>query len=283
MYLIQLEIIDVTLLVFDLIFILLNIGYHFVSTSKEGSCNNVTFSSHQLVIWRYALYNMVVSVWIAALLTFTYPTAFRILFHLTFLTAISYNLYGSLPAWFCKKFHNAFHCNCDYYEYKDFELVLVVGTLLALLIAIFPDLGLPMLLAGLLFLGFIYMFIPKKEVEKLKYSENLVISTIDDLQNFIAVDPGHKKIISLLHSGCDLCSIQIAEINSLDESILRYVRVIDFTDDPDFDPFMLDFLNLSRDYKQISFPSVLLIEDGINFEKIDGIFSVDDLEIMINF
>jgi len=271
---------DFVILGADAILLTAIVIMHYINSKEEENCRNITVGPKNLLVWRYAFYGSVLSAWLGVYFLLGNTSTVRFIFYIAFpyLTTITLNI--SLPAWFCKLNKQMYLCNCDYYTYKDFKLVLVYGTIIGILLILFPLLS--VLILSMILLGLIYLFIPKKEIEGLNYPNELKISDESQLQNFLMKGSENRKIIILIHSGCDFCELQVNELNTLPNDMYDNIRILDFTNGSVLDDFHLDYLNIERNYESMQFPATLIIDNGMSFDKRMGILSSTDMDMILN-
>ena len=208
------------------------------------------------------------------------PSVLRFVFYIAFpyFTIVTLNI--SLPAWFCKFNKQSYLCNCDYYTYRDFEIVLLLGTVTGILMIIFPQYQLIPIISTFL-LVLIYFFIPTKEVDILNYPRELQIENEEQLQLFLMSQSDKRKVILLIHSGCDFCELQINELNELSDDLYENVRILDFTNGSMLNDFFLDYLNIERNYESMQFPATLIIDNGMSFDRRMGILSATEMTMIL--
>ncbi len=264
----------------DIIMILMVVVQHYVNSKDEKNCQTIVVGPKNLQAWRYALYGAVLSGWLSVFFLLSNPSVLRFVFYIAFpyFTIVTLNI--SLPAWFCKFNKQSYLCNCDYYTYRDFEIVLLLGTVTGILMITFPQYQLIPIISTFL-LVLIYFFIPTKEVDILNYPRELQIENEEQLQLFLMSQSDKRKVILLIHSGCDFCELQINELNELSDDLYENVRILDFTNGSMLNDFFLDYLNIERNYESMQFPATLIIDNGMSFDRRMGILSATEMTMIL--
>ncbi len=266
----------VFILILTLLFILL-LTFRF---SKKESCEKVEKKKKDLIIWRFALYSGIYSGLFLTYFTVVYATPFRFFFHIILLIAIFTTLNISLPSWICKKRKLIKNCVCDEYRYADFPPAIGLGLLGPITFLILPD-G-DNLLANLVLFTFfatiaaLYLMKPYKNIKALDYPDELKIYTITQLQEFLVSDSANKKLISIVQSSCDFCKLQLEEMSAILEQHPELVRIIDLTFPEKIEAFVFGFLNLEEP-DNIKTPTNLIVNQGMNFDRRDGIITHDEI------
>ena len=261
---------------------------HYFFSKKEKYCLSLNNNnSKNLAYWRYSLYLFSFSFFFYFFTLLSYSSDFRILFYLLSFLFIVILLDISLPSWFCKKNMILTNCNCDYYNYKDFSVVVIFSMVGVFCLFIFSINKLNFL--SFLFLFFynfalisIYLFFPKKVEASFSFPSDLVLKSIDDLQNFLITNINKRKIIFLVKSGCDFCQLQLNELNLLTPEERKFVKIINFSTPVMIDSFVLEFLNITMDRNIINFPTGIIIENGINSDVKEGVISSIELNYMLD-
>ncbi len=273
-----------SILAIDYVMILLDaivlIGFAIYLANRYSNvtiCNQLTKTKVHLRWWRNGLYVAVVSGWLISIFTAPVPSFARFVFHLSFLGGTLVTLYVSIPSWICKKRNLSMVCACDIYEYNDFELMLMHGMFgsFALLFATNSVHALAIFSYLLSVAIILYITRPPKIIPPLKYPPELEIRTVEQLQDFLMHDPMRRKLITLLRSECDFCKLQVEEISYV-SPMYDVLRVIDISDETQIDHFLLQFLNFEEPEK-IKVPTSLIIENGMSFDRKDGIMTKDEI------
>ena len=280
----QLSVIDVSLLTVDVLIIAGLVIYYFNQGNNFSKCRKIEISTDRLFKWRISLYSSIFSTWIISFLIFVVPSAFSYVFHLIFLLSMNYLLNVSIPAYVCKKLGYGGTCNCDFYEYNDFEPMIALGIVGNLIFVFFNFnfIGGIVLLLGLgIISGILSKFLPKRELEPLKYPPHLLISEIDQLQAYLMTDPSERKLLTVVDAKCDFCEIQIKEILQMPEDIRNeQLRIFDLTYSDEVDPIIPMHLNMNT-MEKIPVPTTFIFDGGMAIEQKDGVLSKTELEYIL--
>lgn len=257
--------------------------YYLGPGTSVSKCRSIVVDENILGYWRISLYTQSLSVWLAAIYTFIFPSASRFLFHLTFYVTIIYMLnWVSLPTWVCKTKGYGGMCNCDFYGYHDLTPMLILSAIGGLIFA-FIDLSASqsiLMLALLTFFAIIvFFFLPEREVEPLKYPPELLIHSVDELQAFLLESPAEIKLITLLRDTCDFCVIQVDEIARVPKELIHSrLRIFDLSVHT-MDPILALTLNLHDvDLSKMPVPSTRIYDQGMEIEIKDGVLSSPEIE-----
>lgn len=275
--------VDFGLLVADLIVLGLATAKYYTMGNSFGKCRHIEITQKNLNIWRFFLYTSVYATWIASLLLFIFPSNFRHLIHPYFITGVLYMMYISIPAYICKTNGYGGTCNCDFYEYDDFVPMIILAIIGH---GLFIFLELSQFTGSILFVGlfvssfFISKLIPKKELQPLKYPEYLLISEIDQLQEYLMTNPHEKKLLTVVDAKCDFCEIQVQEIMRSSAFDGKQLRIFDLTITEKIDPIIPMTLNLDMDQK-IPVPTTFIFDSGMAIEQKDGVLSKQEIEAIL--
>ncbi|RMG30902.1 MAG: hypothetical protein D6732_15485, partial [Methanobacteriota archaeon] len=121
----------------------------------------------------------------------------------------------------------------------------------------------------------LYLIRPEKRIEPLKYPPELALHSLEELQEFLMTDPYQRKLITVLKAECDFCKLQAEEVAGIPD-LNRLYRIIDLTEKDHLDPFILEFLNF-EDPSKIKVPTSVIIENGLSFDRKDGVLTRDEL------
>lgn len=267
-----LALLDYIMLIVDVAGISSMIFYGYYYSLAFSRCKSIEIKMENLVIWRYGLYAAISGASLASYFTFVYASPVRVFFHLIFMSGTMITLFISLPAWICEQRGIIDYCNCKSYNYIDFIPMLIIGSLFTISF-IFVHSAVVLVVAAFVYI-LSYFFSPKKKVMPLNIPPDLELRTIDDFQMFLMYEPHHRKIISILHAGCDFCDIQIAEFEKLNEQYKSHSKILDISPDKDVDPFIINFLGLNGDNlsEELS-PSAYIFDNGMSFDRKDGLLS----------
>ncbi|MDH5401785.1 MAG: hypothetical protein OEY49_04765 [Candidatus Heimdallarchaeota archaeon] len=259
--------------------------FHLVNKGKiPDNCKQILINERMMIKWRYNLYLMVSFSWLIAYFTTINSSPVKFLFHSLFTFLIIDNLRISIPSYVCKKNGLGGSCACDNYKYNDFYPLIGLGIIgsFSLLFFNFTEIDGFLVIIGLSLLSVsIYYFLPLKDVTTLKYPEELLISDIDNLQEFLITNPTSKKLVILLNSSCDFCEIQVKELNDLpNEFRNNAIRIIDLTNKETIDPIISFTLNINTGDK-IPVPATIIFDAGMVIEQKDGVLSKEELEFLI--
>ncbi len=271
------HLLDFITLGFDFIVLLLYYVYSYLIYGSPKVCNEIEKTEKSLFIWRQALYLAVLSGWLISFFTAVVPSPIKFLFHITFVISTMVTLSISLPAWICKKRGLTLLCACDIYKYNDFELMLLLGTVGSIAFLFLPSVEIGYLLLAFLVVAalLLYLLRPEKKISPLKYPPELALHSLEELQEFLMTDPYQRKLITVLKAECDFCKLQTEEVSGIPD-LKRLYRVIDLTEKDHLDPFILEFLNFEEPSK-IKVPTSVIIDNGMSFDRIDGVLTRDKL------
>lgn len=273
---------NIILYVIDAVVLGSMILYMLLNYRTETDCREIQINKQNLRWWRYGLYGAVLSAIFASYYSFVFPNLIKITFHMMFLIGTLVTLNISLPAWMCKKRGIMFHCNCDYYQYQDFLPMILVGLLGSISFLFLPEeLTNINLFSWTLVMALLYNYAPTKPAKSIFVPDNLSLTSIDQLQAFLMVNPNSRKLITLVHGGCDFCELQINEIEKLAESEQENTKVLDLTNQRNIDQFLIEFLNLGSNFDDIPFPSTLIIDNGLSFDRKDGVLTANELAMFL--
>ncbi len=270
----SLETIDYIFIIADVVILSAFIIWFFLTYTREKNCQDITVNKAMLIRWRYFLYIAIFATWGIAFAIFIEKSTIRFFLHPLFLLPTLYTLEKSLPTWICKQIGIANACNCDIYEYNDFYPMLALASIGNLVFA-FTTLDLiggVLLLLGLLILSVLaYLLIPAKHYDDIDIEDQMKVSDIDEIQNFLMIDRMSKKIIVLLDSKCQFCEIQLNEIRALDPEILsKSVRLIDTTNIEVLDPMIAFSLNINKP-ETIKIPTSVIFDSGMVVDHNEGL------------
>ena len=266
-----------------LIFVIILALYYFIRSKKKKFCDNLVSTKRQLFIWRVAFYGLLLIPVSIIFFSCVYPFFIKYLLHLIFLFLIWKTFKFSFPSWICKSLYKDYKCNCDRYEYYDFypglALSFVFSTVLFFLSEIF-------LLAFALFSFYIiilvalYFLIPKKKMDDLVFSSESMLTSLEDLQIFLTTHMNKKKLITFVHPGCEFCTLQLSEINQLTYPNTKFVRILDPSKVDFSNNFFFEFLNI--DINTLSYPTTLIIQNGISADIKEGVLSLLELKSLFS-
>ncbi|OLS28886.1 MAG: hypothetical protein HeimC2_03230 [Candidatus Heimdallarchaeota archaeon LC_2] len=263
------------------------IAYYFGPGTNISKCRSIVVDENILGYWRISLYTQSLSVWLAAIYTFIFPSPSRFLFHLIFYITIIYMLnWVSLPTWVCKTKGYGGMCNCDFYGYNDLTPMLTLSAIGGLIFA-FIDLTASqsiLMLALLTFFAIIvFFFLPEREAVPLKYPPELLLHSVDELQAFLLENPAEIKLITLLRDTCDFCVIQVDEIARVPKELVHSrLRIFDLSVQT-LDPILALTLNLHNiDLSKMPVPSTRIYDQGMEIEIKDGVLSSPEMEQLLN-
>lgn len=257
--------------------------YYFGPGTSVSKCRSIVVDENILGYWRIALYTQSLSVWLAAIYTFVFPSTSRFLFHLTFYVTIIYMLnWVSLPTWVCKTKGYGGMCNCDFYGYNDFVPMLIlssIGGLIFAFIEMTASQSVFMLALLTFFAIIVFFFLPQKEIEPLKYPPELLLRSVDELQAFLLENPTEIKMITMLKDTCDFCVIQVNEIARVPKELIHSrLRIFDLSIQA-IDPILGLTLNLhDLDLSKMPVPSTRIYDQGMEIEIKDGVLSSPEIE-----
>ncbi|MHA2275294.1 MAG: hypothetical protein ACXAC2_05990 [Candidatus Kariarchaeaceae archaeon] len=277
---------DWTILGVETVIFLTIIGYFLGPGTSVGKCRSIIVDEDKLTYWRVALYTQNLSVWLAAIYTFVFPSFGRMLFHLTFFSSTIYMLiWVSLPTWACKQKGYGGMCNCDFYGYNDLVPMLSLGALGGLLYAFIEmNASQAIFVLGLMtFLAIVVFFLlPKRDPVQLKYPPELLIRSIDEFQAFLMDNPEETKLLTLLKDTCDFCVIQVNEIARVAKELVHTrLRIFDLSLHG-LDPILGITLNIQGDLDKIPVPSTRVYDHGMEVEIKDGVLSSPEIEMLLN-
>jgi hypothetical protein len=249
---------------------------------KEVNCKVIEINKRNLIFWRFGLYGAVINAFLISYFTFIDQNIIRILFYIIFIICTLSCLTISFPPWICKNNGLMQHCNCDYYEFNDFIFLLLLGSFGSIsFIFVIEEYALILLFILVLIQVLTYFYSPMKPPKSIFVPEEISISNLDEIQQFLIDNPKGRKLITLIHSGCDFCELQIDEIMKLTETVKSNIKVLDLTLISEYDPFLLEFLSLNEAIEEIPFPSTLIIENGLSFDRREGVLTVNELQEMV--
>ncbi|MCY3412946.1 MAG: hypothetical protein INQ03_15010 [Candidatus Heimdallarchaeota archaeon] len=251
--------------------------------SNMNNCAIITVGKSQLKWFRINLYSAVFSTFTIAFLTFVTSSYLRFIPHPIFVISTAYTLRISLPAYICKITKQIGKCNCDYYEYNDFPLLIFYATFVNILFAALTwslMSGLIYLMVILLISGLFYQFLPTKDLSISAIPEELLISNISQYQEFIMVDYNVKKLFMVLSKSCKFCDVQLEEINLIPQEFRqKHLRIVDITDRNNVDEMLFTTLNLDPDPdSKIPVPLSFIIDSGMVIDQKDGYISSQEIQ-----
>lgn len=275
----SLETIDYIAIAVDIVILSAFVIYNALVYTREKNCRGITVNRHMLTRWRRYLYLAIFATWVIAFTIFIEKSTIRFFFHPIFVLPTLYTLDKSLPTWICKRIGIANACNCDIYEYNDFYPMIALASIGNLVFALTTlDLygGVALLFSLVVLSLCIYSFIPAKHYDDIDINENLKISDIDAIQEFLMHNRMSKKIIILLDSKCQFCEIQLNEIKALREEILtNNIRLIDLTNS-EMDPMVSFALNINSP-ETIKIPTSIIFDSGMVVDHNEGL--MDQMQI----
>ena len=265
--------------------IILFLAYYYNKSKSKQFCDSLSSAkSHlsakrQLVTWRYVFYFLLGTPILIVFFSCTVPFIIRYILHFILLVLFGIILHISVPSWICKLRYKSYKCNCDFYEYSDFYPGIAFAVGFSGVLFLLPEnleFALILLLSYFLILILLYFFSPRKKLDEMAFSKEYALTSVSDLQNFLIENINKKKIITFVHGGCEFCKLQIGEINRLNQLAKKFIRVLDLTKGKMIDSFIFQFLNI--DTQNLSYPSSLIIENGISTDTKEGVLSLVELE-----
>jgi hypothetical protein len=221
---------------------------------------------------------------ITAFFSFVEQSLVKILFHGIFVATTMYPLYISVPPYICKKIGHGGTCACDVYEHHDFYPMIglgIIGTLLLSLYELDATESLFIFIPIMLLSVVIFFFIPKKEIQPLKYPKELRIDTIDEFQQFIMTNPNERKLITILKPTCDFCTMQVDELNQIPYDMLSgRLRILDLAFEDELDPLLIMTLNIT-DFSKLPVPSTRVYDSGMEIELKEGILTYPEIQDLL--